>query len=158
MKKYPFYILFLLIITVISSCSSIEPLTVSKVKNVKLKNFSKNSVSLEVTFIVKNPNWQKFTITDNHFNVFLNSSELGTAKIKEKIIIPGKSENDYTFLIDTHFTTLALSSIPSLINIFKTKQVEFKLTGNVKVKTMGFGKRFPVEIIETVPFSKSSND
>ena len=154
MKKYPFYILFLLIITVTSSCSSIEPLTVSKVKNVKLLNFSKNSVSLEASFVVKNTNRHKFKITDNNFNVFLNNAELGTAKIKEKIIIPAKSEDTYTFLIETHFSRLTVSSIPSLLNMFRTKQVEFKLLGDVKVKTMGVGKRFPIEIVETVSISK----
>lgn len=154
MKKAISYLLVLFTVISISSCSSIEPLSVTKVENIKLKEFSKNSASLEVTFVIKNPNRYKFKITDNNFDVFLNNSELGTAKIKKRIVIPKRSEDSYTFIIDTHFSKLAMGSIPSLLNMFRTKQVEFKLVGDVKVKTMGVGKRFPIEIVEKVGIGK----
>ncbi|MDQ3191205.1 MAG: LEA type 2 family protein [Bacteroidota bacterium] len=154
MQKVSLYILVLFAVVCFTSCSSIEPLTVSKVEKVKLKDFSKNSATLEVTFIIKNPNRYKFKITDNNFNVFLNNAELGSAKIKKKIIIPKKSEDSYTFLIESNFSRLAMASIPSLLNMFRTKQVELKLVGDVKVKTMGIGKRFPLEIIEKVEIGK----
>ncbi len=154
MKKVSLYILVLFAAVCFCSCSSIEPLTVSKVEKVKLKDFSKNSATLEVTFIIKNPNRYKFKITDNNFNVFLNNAELGSAKIKKKIIIPKKSEDSYTFLIESNFSRLAMASIPSLLNMFRTKQVELKLIGDVKVKTLGVGKRFPIEIIEKVEIGK----
>ncbi|HET6243180.1 MAG: LEA type 2 family protein [Bacteroidetes bacterium] len=154
MKKPVLYLFILLAVVSFSACSSIEPLSVSKVENIKLQNFSKNSLALEVTFIIKNPNRYKFKITDNNFNVFLNNAELGTAKIKKKLIIPKKSEDSYTFIIETQFSKLAMGSIPSLLNMFRTKQVEFKLIGEVKVKTLGVGKRFPVEIVEKVAIGK----
>ncbi len=154
MKNLGFYLFGLIAIICFSSCGSIQPLSVSKVENVKLRSFTKNSASLEVTFVIKNPNRYRFKITDNNFTVFLNKAEMGTAKVKKRIVIPKKSEDSYTFIIDTQFSRLAMSSIPSLLNMFANKQVELKLIGDVKVKTLGVGKRFPLEIVEKVSIGK----
>jgi LEA14-like dessication related protein len=138
----------------LSSCGSIQPLTVSKVENVKLNNLSKNSLTLEVTMAVKNPNNYRFKMVDNHLDLYLNNSEIGGVKIKERIVIPRKSEQSYTFLLNAEFSRLAIGAIPSLLNMFQTRQVELKLVGDVKVRTMGISKRFPLEITEKVSLSR----
>jgi LEA14-like dessication related protein len=138
----------------LSSCGSIQPLTVSKVENVKLNNLSKNSLTLEVTMAVKNPNNYRFKMVDNHLDLYLNNSEIGGVKIKERIVIPRKSEQSYTFLLNAEFSRLAIGAIPSLLNMLQTRQVELKLVGDVKVRTMGISKRFPLEITEKVSLSR----
>jgi LEA14-like dessication related protein len=147
-----------LLLMLFSSCGSIEPLSVTKIEDVKLHSFNKGSAALEVTMRVKNPNSYRFKLVDNNLEIFMNKSELGSAKIKEKIVIPKKSEESYTFLIETQFSRLAVAGIPMLISMVQTKQVELKLVGNVKVRSWGISKRFPVEIVEKVNLSKASKE
>jgi LEA14-like dessication related protein len=158
LKRFLLFVGAAFFMTTLASCGSIEPLTVSKIEDVKLHSFNKNSAALEITMRVKNPNRYRFKLVDNNLEIFLNKSELGSAKIKQKIIIPRKSEESYTFLIETQFSRLAIAGIPMLINMVQTKQVEIKLVGDVKVRSMGISKKFPVEIIEKVNLSKASKD
>jgi LEA14-like dessication related protein len=136
------------------SCESISPLSVSKFEDVNVKSINTSGVALEVTMVVKNPNAYRFKMVDNQLNLFVNKTEMGTVSIKDKIVVPRKSEKSYTFLVETQFSNLALGSIPSLINIFMSKQVELKLVGDVKVRSMMISKRFPIEIIEKVPLTR----
>ncbi|MBA3899493.1 MAG: LEA type 2 family protein [Bacteroidetes bacterium] len=157
MKNLKYILPFVIVAITLISCGPIRPLTVSKIENVKIKEFSSSAASIEVTMVVKNPNNYRFKMVDNHFDLYLNKADMGRVNIKEKIIIPRKSEQPYTFVIETQFSKLAMGSIPSLINMFTSKQVELKLAGNVKVRAMFISKRFPIEITEIVPFSRKKN-
>lgn len=152
MKKslFSFHILIMIIFICFSSCRPIEALTVSKVESVKFNDLSKNSVTLLVTMKVKNPNNRKFKITDKGLTLFVNKSELGSAKMKDEIVIKRKSEESYTFEIETEFSKLGLGAIPAIINMVKSKSVEINLKGHVRVKTMGIGKTYPIDIVERV--------
>ena len=99
---------------------------------------------------VKNPNNRKFKITDKGLTLFVNKSELGSAKMKDEIVIKRKSEESYTFEIETEFSKLGLGAIPAIINMVKSKSVEINLKGHVRVKTMGIGKTYPIDIVERV--------
>jgi LEA14-like dessication related protein len=158
MRKLKYTFLFVIAAITFASCGSIQPLSISKVENVKLKNFSSSAASIEVTMVVSNPNPYRFKMVDNHLDLFLNKTEMGRVNIKEKIIIPRKSERAYTFVVETQFSNLAMGSIPSLVNMFLSKQLELKLVGDVKVRSMFISKRFPIEIIERVPFSKAARE
>jgi LEA14-like dessication related protein len=155
MAKIFKFLPILALVAVLASCGQMKPLTVSKIENVKLNNFSKNSAAVEVTMVVKNPNRLRLKVVDNHLDLYLNSAEMGRVKIKDRIVIPKKSEKAYTFIIETEFSKLALNSIPSLLSMFQTKQVELKLKGDVKVRSWGISKTFPIEIIEKVPLSSA---
>jgi LEA14-like dessication related protein len=147
--------LILLISVSLFSCGSIKPLDVKKIENVKLNNFSKNSASFDITLKVENPNGYRFKLVDNNLDLVINQIELGQAKIKNRVVIPRKSEQSYTFTVEANFSRLAIASIPSLINMLKSKEVEMKLKGDVRVRTMGIGKTIPIEIVEKVNLSKN---
>jgi LEA14-like dessication related protein len=153
-KIIPFFVAAFLALS-LASCGSIEPLTVSSVDNFKIKSFNKQSATIEITMKVKNPNRYRFKVLDNNLHLTLNNNELGTAKIKDRVVIPKRSENSYTFEIETNYSRMALASIPSLVNIAKTKNVELKLTGDVKVRSMGISKKFPIDIVERIDLSKA---
>lgn len=145
--------LFALLIFVYS-CSSIEPLTVEKIESVKVENFSSGALLLKVEMKVKNPNRLKIKVTENNLNLTLNGSEVGTAHIKDQIVIRKKSEETHTFFIEAKFSKLALGAIPSLLNMIQTKSVEIKIKGEVKIKSLCFSKKHPIEIVEKINFGK----
>lgn len=146
---YTFFTLFVIFIT-FSSCKPIQPLTVSKVESVKLNGFSRSAASVLVTMKVKNPNNLRFKIKDKNLILSLNKSEVGNATIKDKIVIKRKSEESYTFEIEADFSKLAITALPSLISIAKSRNAEIHLKGDVRVKTLGIGKTYPIDIVERV--------
>lgn len=145
---------FLVLLWFALSCSSIEPLSVTTIESVKIENFSSGVLALKVEMKVKNPNNVKIKVKENNLNLSLNGSEIGTARIKDQIVIRRKSEETHTFVVEAKFSKLALGAIPSLLNMIQTKAVEIKLKGDVKISSFGFSKTHPIEIVEKVNFGK----
>lgn len=147
-RSLPFCLMIFVVI--FSSCGSIEPLSISKVESVNIENYSSGELSLKLSVKVKNPNNLKFKIKDNHLDLVLNGKEIGTAKVKETIIIQKHSDDSHVFFVDATLSKMAFAGIPGLLGIISGKPVELKIKGNVKIKTLGLSKKYPIEIIEKI--------
>ncbi len=134
----------------LSSCLNIAPLSIGKIESVNIQNFENQSLTLKISLRVVNPNNLKFKIKDNNLDLFLNGKEIGTATVKEVVIINGKSEDVHNFILDASFSKVALAGIIGVSSLFNSKPLELKIKGEVKVKTLVFSKKYPIEITEKI--------
>ena len=149
-SKLVFFCLGLFLLFGFSSCLSIKPLEMGKVESVNIEDFKSGELSLKVNVKVNNPNYLNFKIKDNHLDLLINNRELGVARVKEAIIIKKHTDDSYEFLVDVTLSKMPLIGLVGLIGVLKDKPVELKIKGDIRVKTLGISKKYPVEIIEKI--------
>ncbi len=148
--KYLFFASFILAFFSLSSCLNIKPLSVGKIESVKIQSYDSKALTLKISVQVKNSNNLKFKIKDNRLDLFLNGKEIGKANVKETVIIKKYSEDSHDFILEASLSKVALASIIGVSSLFNSKPVEFGIKGEVKVKTIGFSRKYPVDISEKI--------
>jgi LEA14-like dessication related protein len=151
-KKLPL-LLFVFLSLFLNSCN-IENLKMTGVKGFAIKSFEKNKLTFNMSVGIENPNRLRFKMINNDMDLTVNKIALGKAKITNKIVIPAKSHDVYNFDVEVNLSQLALGTIPSLIEMFRSKGVEVQIEGFVKGRTMLISKTVPIKITERVDFSK----
>ena len=124
-------------------CNEIIPPEVVGVESFQINNMSASGGSIDVGVRIKNENNIKFTITSCKMDVISGNSKIGTAEVTNNIVIPKKSEDLHTFKITAKFNGIA-GAFAAAMNMFGGKK-EFTFKGEVKVRTMGITKKFPIE-------------
>jgi len=147
MKNFIHFIsLFFILLLTFVACKKIEPLEVSDIQSVKILKLTKQTLLLEVSVLIKNPNAIKFTIKDYDFDVFINQHGIGKAVIKDNIIIPKRSDELYAFNCEVNYLRLLASAIPIVKAIMMNEKVKIKVSGFMKVKAFGITSRHEIEI------------
>jgi len=151
-KRLP--LLIIVILSLFLNSCNIENLKMTGVKGFAIKSFEKNKLIFNMSIGIENPNRLKFKMINNDMNLTVNKIALGKAKITNKISIPAKSNDVYNFDVEVNLSQLALGSIPSLIEMFRSKGVEVQIDGFVKGRSMLISKTVPIKITERVDFNK----
>ena len=151
-KRLP--LLIIVILSLFLNSCNIENLKMTGVKGFAIKSFEKNKLIFNMSIGIENPNRLKFKMINNDMNLTVNKIALGKAKITNKISIPPKSIDVYNFVVEVNVSQLALGSIPSLIEMFRSKGVEVQIDGFVKGRSMLISKTVPIKITERVDFNK----
>jgi LEA14-like dessication related protein len=139
-----FFSVFLL-----TSCFDYEEVNFKGVKKFGIEDRSAGNITIRMDLNVSNPNKYNINIKKSTLDVFVNGNKVGKAKMKNNIILKKKKEDVYPLYLTLKEKDLmgsALSSIGSLIS----GSMKVGIKGNVKVKVYGFGKKFPVEVEESV--------
>lgn len=148
--------IFLITIVFLSSCK-IQPITVKKVGDVKVKDYSMSGVTVEIKLIVNNPNALGLTLYKSDLNIKLNNTDLGQAKLDKKIKIKRKSEKEYSIVLSSDFSKLGTATLLSMGQLFVTGKMgnpTIAVNGEVKAGNLFYKKRFPVEIKEKINLSR----
>ena len=134
----------------LTGCFTYEEVTVENVSDVKIKKFSAKSIDVEVALQIKNPNKYKISIVDSDLELFVKNSKIGSATIKENIVLPKKSNKVHRFTIQTTYKQILSGAVPTLIGLIGKKSVELGVKGSIKARAKSISKRFPVEFKERV--------
>src|SRR4051812_36289012 len=108
MKK-TFHIFFLLFSITLVSCGDFENVTFSGIENVKIVKMSQQGAEAEITARIKNPNGTAFTIYKSDLDVMLSGINAGKAHLSKNVRIKPHSEETYTFLVKSDFSSLSMS-------------------------------------------------
>ena len=142
-----------IILLVLSSCVSIEPLALSKVESVQLENFQSGELTLKLKAKIKNPNGFKFKFKDERLDLFINGREIGQASVREPIVIKRHSDDVHEFFLTATLPKLTFAGILGLVGAFRDKAVDCQIKGDIRLRTLIFNKKYPVDIKERIDFN-----
>jgi LEA14-like dessication related protein len=147
----PFINIFIMILFVgLCSCNSIEPLSLTQVENVQVEDFQSGELTLKFKIKIKNPNFLKFRIKQEHLDLYLNGRELGQAMVKDVIVVRRKSEDFHEFYVKVTPVKMTVAGILGLVGLFKDKPLEISIKGDIRVSSFLYTRRYPVEIKENI--------
>ncbi len=146
--------LLLVLLSVISfSCFEIKPVEVGDIQGIRIKKLSGKSVSLDVLLPINNPNTFKFKITGVNLDIVINNVNLGKVKNIDKVTVPARSNQTYSFLVEVEFPKILTGAI-SLFKSLMESRVKVKLTGHIKVRAFFISKTIKVNEEKTVKLFK----
>lgn len=151
-----FFLLTISLSVIFYSCS-IQPVTIKKVEQVKVKEFSMKGAKVEVSLVVNNPNAIGFKIYKSDLNVMLNNFELGKAGISNRVKIKRKAETTCTIIIESDFSKLTPASMMSLGQQFASGKLNnpmITVSGELKAVKLFYKKSFPVNVKERISLGR----
>jgi LEA14-like dessication related protein len=120
-----------------------------QITGLKVREFSKNKVSLDISAVIFNASNVEATVTQMYLDVFINGIRVGNVnEVKDINILPKKSSNiEFNFAFDPQ---LIAKNIVDLITLtISAKDVVIDIKGYIRVKS-GF-------LSSSVPFEYQNN-
>lgn len=152
--KTPVWLVLVVSLFTFSSCLTYQDVEIVSVNDVKVEKFTKDEARVAVTVTVDNPNSYKIKIVNSDLDLFLNGNAMGEAVIDNTIVLPKKSRKEHTIYISTDLSKAA-GLLPTLFTMALGSQAKFRVTGTIKAKAFGIGKKFPVDFQENVKLPSS---
>jgi LEA14-like dessication related protein len=139
-----------LIALFLTSCLEYKEVEVVEVSDVGIKNISLSGIDIGVAMQIKNPNKYDISIVDSDLTLFAEGKKVGTARVKEKIKIPKKSNKIHRFTVQSSTADIVSNAIPLLMSLMSKSTMEVQIKGDIKAKAKGLSKRFPVDFKDRV--------
>ena len=134
----------------LSSCFTYKDVEISSVQGFEIKNFSGKGIEALVTVEVNNPNNYDITVMDTDLDLFINSREMGKARIKENIKLNKRSKEKYSFTVLADFKSAAGGLLSSLFTLFSSKSIDLRLKGTAKGRALFITRKVKVDLSEKV--------
>jgi LEA14-like dessication related protein len=126
------------------ACKTIEPVSVTEVKNVTLSSITTKKVEMEFSMQIKNPNSFGFYIYKSAIDVKLNKTPMGKAELKQKVFIKANSEDTYTFEVKSNLPG-TLEGATSILSVALKRNATIELHGKIKAGRFIVRKNFPID-------------
>jgi hypothetical protein len=146
---------FILLFTLIISCSVKEQPIFIKVDNVKVSSFRGDTIRLKAAAFFENPNDVGGKISTDEIKVIVNGAEVGQVSSDEfevrarkefsiplMVVIPAKK------VFDNNKNGI----LGGLLNSFLNKSIKVQFTGDLKYKVFGYSSVYPVDEIQEIKF------
>lgn len=121
-----------LCVSIVCGCKNL-PIEIGDVEKVRFMGIKNNSISVEVSIPISNPNIYGFRITSIDIDVYSDNEIVGKINEIAKIKIPAKSAVSPTILFSYEFSDL-LSGGLTLLKIYASKQMNLSLKGSITAK------------------------
>jgi LEA14-like dessication related protein len=150
MKKISTGILLLLAFAVFLfvACTGLKEIKIGSPRNIEVKGFENNKLSLEIILPVENPNPYKVKVKDADIRIMNGDTELGKVVQMNDMAVAGKSARDYPLQVTVELTGLK-GNIFSIYKIFAGKKNNIRITGKIKAGYLLYRKTvnidFPLE-------------
>ena len=131
------------------SCSPVEEVRIGPATGIEINGFSGKQVSFKVMVNIENPNRQSFTLRTLDVDVLLNGIYIGKIKSTEKVNIPKRSSEVYTFPLSAELKSLSLS-VFALTDLFLQRYIDIELKGMAKINSGLKRKEFPISEQEKI--------
>lgn len=160
-KVYPSVILslskylsiFVLMLSLFS-CFKYEDVQILEVTNIRVLDLTTKKIEVGIDMHIVNPNNYKISITDSDLELMIKNKKIGTAKIKEKIELPKKSDQVHHVSIITDTKDIVSGAIPVLLGLMFDDSIELQVKGEIRAKAKSISKNFPVDFKERVKLNK----
>ena len=138
------------VILSLTSCLKYEEVEFNGISDMELKQVGLKGVVIELEALINNPNNYKIAITDYDLDLYLDGKSLDKAKIKEKIVLPKKSEGAHRITVSADAKSLLGAGLPGLFSMGTGGPMNVQVKGNIKAKAKGIKKSFPVDFAHRV--------
>jgi LEA14-like dessication related protein len=134
----------------LSSCISYHEVQVNKVEFRSIKNVTAKGFDVQMAVHVNNPNNYRIKIKRANIDLLVSDNKVGSAAINKKLVLKGKTSDEYLFTINADYKGMASSAIPSIISVVTSGSIPLRATGNLNAKAFVVGKKFDVDYSERV--------
>lgn len=132
------------IIVLMSSCS-IQPVTITSVKDVKMNKVDVKGIDMNLGLQVKNPNGIGFKVYKSSLNVKMNGMDMGTVGVDKKFKVRAHSEDVHPVHVSADFANL-MSNLGGILSLGVKNNTNMEVTGSIKVGFLFWRKTFPVNV------------
>jgi LEA14-like dessication related protein len=139
----------LLVVSILTSCTVYKDVEVKEVLDFKVIEFRSDGAECEIFLTVYNPNGYKITLTESQINMVFEGKPLGEVHLKEKLVIPKKSQSTISLKCTAQFASLSALTGDLLSLLFKTEYV-MEGSGHIKGKALLVSKKVPITFKETL--------
>ncbi len=136
-------ILFIAVINL--GCFQYKNVEILGVSKLSIKEISTKAIDVEVEIQINNPNRFDISLDDAELVLFIKGKKIGIATIKEKIVLPKKSNDIHRFTIQTNVKDISSETIPLLLGLLTKSTIEFGVQGNINAKAKGVNKKVPID-------------
>lgn len=136
------------------SCFKYEDVQLLEVTNIRILGLTTKKIEVGIDMHIVNPNNYKISITDSDLELMIKNKKIGTAKIKEKIELPKKSDQVHHISIITDTKDIVSGAIPVLLGLMFDDSIELQVKGEIRAKAKAISKNFPVDFKERVKLNK----
>lgn len=144
----------LVLILSLSSCFKYEDVQILEVTNIRVLDLTTKKIEIGIDMHIVNPNKYKISITDSDLELFIKNKKIGTAKIKDIIELPKKSDQVQHIAIVTDTKDIVSGAIPVLLSLMFDESIELQVKGEIRAKAKAISKNFPVDFKERVTLNK----
>jgi LEA14-like dessication related protein len=131
-------------VMLLGSCSY-QGVTLSQITGVKVKKITNQGVEMEIGMKIDNPNSYGFNVYRSSFQIKLNGTDLGKARLAKREHVKAHSNDVHTFLVTTSFDQLLKGGLPEVIGMFSRKNSELEIKGNLKAGKFLLRKKIPID-------------
>lgn len=122
-----------------------------EIKAISIDKVSLSETILKINVIISNHNFYNIALIEPDINVYLNNAIIGKVELgTNKVIIPGRSEQEYTIYVKADISKHLFGS---LIDFIKNQEVPIEVKGNATVKASLFSKQIDVKLYDTISMS-----
>ena len=146
------FILLLLLVATLSSCSSLKPLEYRSINNIYITG---NSGKAQLAFDLNlyNPNSVGAKLKEFNVEVELDGVKIATAQLLDVTHAGSQSEFTIPVSLNTSFQDM-MRFLPSGISMLSGADIPIHLNGSLTVKKFIFRKTFPFDVKETLDTGK----
>lgn len=121
-----------------------------KIVSFKIKKFSLTEMSLDVVFMFTSQADIEATINKMYFDLFLEDVNVGFVKEEKSFIIPAKGSTTIPLIVSINPQYVLKNLINVSLGVAKKKDVKFKMSGYVNIKSGFISTTIPVEYETTI--------
>lgn len=142
-------ILFVFAILIFTSCAY-RDVEVMGVESVNVDEFTTDNVQITASIILKNPNNFKIKIKRSELDLYVNGDQIGTTKLKKKIVLPKNTEMAHDFIIESSIKDLGGGLLSSVGSVISGGGVRVGVKGDVKGSAFLITTKIPIDVEENV--------
>lgn len=133
-------LVFALIIALLSSCSPMKGIVVSKVGSMEVGSLEGNKVNINLVATINNPNKRNIKIKKVDLDVAMGKQQLGKLTIKDKVVILHNYSGDVPATIVLELKNMLMGGSLLLSGNPEKMADKIHITGKIRVKVGLFGK------------------
>ena len=116
-----------------------------KISGFKIIRFNANELAIDLTFLFSSSADIEATINKLYLDLYLDGKNVGFITESKKFIIPAKGSTNIPLHISVSPQTIIKNLIDLTLGAYKNKDLRFKLSGYVNVKSGILSTTIPVE-------------
>lgn len=142
---------FLVLFSVILSCSVNKEPVFIKIDNLKLLSVKSDTIRLKANAFFQNPNDVGGKITTDEIKVIVNNTEVAQVS-SEEFKVPAK--NEFIVPLQVSIPTKKVFEngqngvLGGLLNSILQKSIKIQFKGDIKYKVFGYSSEYPVDITQ----------
>lgn len=149
-KNFRFTFLISSLCISLLSCIDYKEVEVIEVSDIGIHDLTTENIEIEVTMKINNPNNYKISVVDSDLELYIKGKKIGAANIKDKIVLPKKSNEKHKIVVKTGLGDMLSGAIPVLIGLIFDNSIDLAIKGDIKARAKSLSKSFPVDFKEKV--------